>query len=163
VTDPDQKVLADGAVAMLAAQADIPPAIIHTLRVLLNPSGYPPDHVKWVESGIRATLKHWEYTEDIEQLKVDLGLNLPKKRRKELTMKRETTIVAAIVNAALAGDHKPKRTAADKLQADDREVQRAWRAWKPVYLARLHMAASQAPRTESQRILAALGRLQSLK
>lgn len=163
MTDVDPKVLADGAAAVLAAQADIPPAVIHTLRVLLNPSGYPPDHVEWVQSGARAILAHWEHTEDLEQLRADLGLNLPKKRRKELTMKRETTIAAAIVDAALAGDDNPKRTVADRLQADDREVQRAWKTWKTVYLARLHLTASQASEAEGRAIRLAISRLQILK
>jgi hypothetical protein len=129
------------ALTMSKHQADPPPMIIHMLRVLLDRESYTPSHAQWVEDEARALLKNWVEHEDLVQLKQDLGL-LGKKRRKALTMKRETTIVATIVDDALADT--PKKGAKLKqdlglLQADHREVQRAWKKWGSVYIERLRM------------------------
>jgi hypothetical protein len=161
--DPDPKLseaLASGVRAQLQAQAPPPPMIIYTLQVLLDPAPYPPDHVQWVRNSTKAILAKWERCEDPKQLKRDLGLTGPK-RRKSLTAQRELALASAIVDATVAGDAKPNRTAGDKLQADEREVQRAWKKWKPVYLARLELLAIQASPEDRSKIRAAIDHLKS--
>jgi len=148
--------------AMLMNQADVPPMIIHTLRVLVDPASFPPGHAKWVEDGVRAILKNWEREEDLGQLKRAIGLDLPKRRRKELTMRSETEICAAIADAALAGTANPNKAAGDKLDADERKVQRAWKRWGPVYLARLKDMESRALAEECPKIRRAIDVLEKL-
>jgi hypothetical protein len=152
---------------MLRAQADLPPAIIHILQVLLDPTSYPPAHTAWVQDGVRATLANWEREEDLERLKRDLGLDLPKKRRKTLTMRQETGIAAAIVDAALAGESNPIKTVTERLgrklgeQGDvARRVQRAWKTWRRVYLARLELRKPQVSPADRSKIR---GAIKSLK
>jgi hypothetical protein len=153
------KILAKGARAMSAAQADLPPAIIHILHVLLDRTSFPPGHAEWVEDGVHKTLETWERTEDLAQLRCDLGLDAGKKRRRTLTMRRATAIAVSIVIAALAGAADPMKAAGDEHQADAREVQRAWKAWGPVYLAHLELMRSQLPRQKRGNIRAAIALL----
>lgn len=115
-----------------------PPAIIHTLRVLLNPAAFPPGQADWVKDGVRTTLKGWDAHEDIAQLKRDLGL-VGRKRRKGLTVRREFAICMAIEKAALEGSANPKQCAGDTLDADEREVQRAWSKWNAAIYERLYL------------------------
>jgi hypothetical protein len=152
-----QKVLARGARTMLEAQADLPPTIIHSLQVLLDRASFPPAHVTWVEEGVRAIVAKWDRTEDLAQLRSDLGVGAGQKTRtKTLTMRRQTAIAASIANAAIAGAAKPKKVAGDEHQADDRELQRAWERWGPVYLARLELMKIQADREKRVKIRRAI-------
>jgi hypothetical protein len=94
-------------------------------------------------------------------LRHELGLKLPKKPRTAVTIRRETAIAAAIANAAVAGTGNPKKAAGSELDADEREVQRAWKTWGPVYLAQLQLMQCRMPRNERVKIGRAIARLNS--
>jgi hypothetical protein len=147
--------------AMVNNQADPPPMIIHILRVLLDPKSYPPGHAKWVEDGARAILKNWEHAEDPFQLKLDLGLTGPK-RSKERTMRRETTIAAAVANAALAGAEDPRRVAREELKVTAHDVRTVWKTWATVYIEQLRLMISRAPAEERPTIQRAILVLEKL-
>lgn len=122
--------------------ADRPPEIVELLQAVRDRAKSSPDRVQRMDERIKAILDNWERDEDIEQLKRDLGLNLTKKRRREVTVKNELRLANAVVNAALIGEINPKRAAAEKLGIDERQVQRAWKAWGSVCLASLKHLAS---------------------
>jgi hypothetical protein len=143
--------------AVRAHQAHRPPEIIRILRALLNRESCPPGHVQWVEDGVRSILKNWEHSENLVQLRSDLGVGAGEEtREKELTRRRETAIAAAIVDAALAGEDIPKKAAVDEMDVELRQVQRAWKKWGPVHIQLLRDKLSQASGKERAKIRAAI-------
>ena len=139
-----------------APWADPEPSIIHTLHVLLNPAGWGSEHLKWIQDGARAILENWHRSEDLEELKRDLGVAGNPKRRRNSTVRRETAIVRAIIAAAMDGRKDAKRVAAEKYGCDMRAMQRAWKNWSPTYLVGLESNAHHESPEDQQRIRTAL-------
>jgi hypothetical protein len=115
------------------AFADPEPWIIRALRITQRRAvgaGEPA----WVAAYLKSILEDWDHKENLNQLKVDLGLVFTRKRRTVRTVQRESKLAIACVEAAFAGATNPVKAAADKLQEDIKQIQRAWKTWGPFHL-----------------------------
>jgi hypothetical protein len=130
--------------------ASAEPSIVWSLRALLNPNTQSPDRLEWIKDGLRKMIEAWDRGEDLDELKRNLGVSGESRRRRAITVKRETTVVVAIIDAALAGNKAAKRVGAEMANCEPRMAQRYWKNWGAVYLLNLE---NQKPfvSTEDQR------------
>lgn len=112
--------------------SDPPPKIIVLLQTALNLRGIAPDpYHDSSRKELEEIVANWWRNENVAELVKALGVEKSKRgpRRKQATVNRETEIYLQVMNAALNGEEDPFEAAAGKLQADMREVQRAWEKW----------------------------------
>jgi hypothetical protein len=123
--------------------ADPDPAIIQFLKIILNEKS-PAKRREWATDALRTILSNWKKTENMEQLNADLGLNI-KKRRHAATVRAEQTIAIACVKAAIDGDKKPFKAAADlHCDGEMHRVYTAWREWGDFYIAQFESDPANA-------------------
>jgi len=133
------------------------PSIVWSLRAVLNPETQSPERLAWIKDGLRKMLEDWDRGEDLEELKRNLGVaGESDRRRRTSTVRRETTIVVAIINEALAGHKNAKRMGAEKCDCDIRKAQRYWKMWGAAHLQNLESQAPYVSHDDRQKILVAL-------
>jgi hypothetical protein len=142
--------------------ADPIPRIISLLQTVRDARRSVPAEERdraWLE--IDAILAAWDERESVSELRTAFGLDTIRKgrRRRQSTVNRETEISLAIMTAALNGDDKPMQTARKKCDTDEREVQRAWKTWKFLYMRHLDaLLEVEQFRVQAQRAIETLRR-----
>jgi hypothetical protein len=111
--------------------ADPPPAIV--------------DYIKQRNfERLDAIVAKWERDESLKQLRRDLGVigGPGHARRKQATVKVETTISLAVMTAALNGNADPFAAAETATGYDAKRIQRAWSNWRALQLNSLEAIAN---------------------
>lgn len=111
------------------------PKIISLLRTVLTPArgwgGMDPVILERAYVDLEAIVKAWVKNEDIDELKEALGVSPPRGRpRTNRQVREEKKIVESVIAAARTGlDVSTYSKAANALNVDEKQIERAWNAW----------------------------------
>ncbi|HZO22284.1 MAG TPA: hypothetical protein VFB37_07230 [Steroidobacteraceae bacterium] len=151
--------------------ADLEPGIITLLRAIrgcqhrLRTGDVHPvqaQRLRWALEALDNIVVDWDKTENLNELKTALGVQSNKKRRRNATVRAETNIAVALVNAAVSGNTEPFEAVANQLDLPIERVTRAWRTWQSFYIAQLNISAGKNPE-QRRAARAAIDRLKKSK
>jgi hypothetical protein len=113
--------------------ADPDPAIIQFLRVICDDKS-TEQRRRWAVDALRPVLDNWIRDESIEKLIRDLGLSGKGKRRRAATVRTESEIAIACMDAAMDGEGRPFEYVETNTGHDEQRIRRAWKEWGPHYM-----------------------------
>ncbi len=122
--------------------ADPPPLVIDWLTVLCSERASDTDRARAMKA-LRAVLANWNRFEDLDQLKLDLGIEgAARARRKQSVSNRDERLSMAVMSAAMSGYTNPFKRASEQTGEDPKTVKRAWIRFAALRLSGLDAIAS---------------------